>query len=109
MPPVLASVPSARPGYEGATVRVDPTSKVTVLTGASPHGQGWRPPLPRLPRIGWGSLSRMSRWCVIYVYHAPGVGHPCQPLARGGRTAIVKAGERVKAKAVQIAGALLHG
>ena len=27
-------------GWESATVRVEPTSKVTVLTGASPHGQG---------------------------------------------------------------------
>ncbi len=27
-------------GWESATVRVDPTGKVTVLTGASPHGQG---------------------------------------------------------------------
>src|SRR5262249_31073153 len=35
-----ASALSARPGYEGATVRVDPTSKVTVLTGSSSQGQG---------------------------------------------------------------------
>jgi carbon-monoxide dehydrogenase large subunit len=27
-------------GWEGATVKVEPTGKVTVLTGASPHGQG---------------------------------------------------------------------
>ncbi|MBI4469043.1 MAG: molybdopterin-dependent oxidoreductase, partial [Acidobacteria bacterium] len=27
-------------GWESATVRVDPTGKVSVLTGASPHGQG---------------------------------------------------------------------
>ena len=27
-------------GWESGTVRVDPTGKVTVLTGASPHGQG---------------------------------------------------------------------
>jgi carbon-monoxide dehydrogenase large subunit len=27
-------------GWESATVRVEPTGKVTVLTGASPHGQG---------------------------------------------------------------------
>ena len=28
------------PGWESATVRVEPTGSVTVLTGASPHGQG---------------------------------------------------------------------
>src|SRR5205085_10336372 len=27
-------------GWESATVRVEPTGKVTVLTGISPHGQG---------------------------------------------------------------------
>src|SRR5438309_8926090 len=26
--------------WESATVRIEPTGKVTVLTGASPHGQG---------------------------------------------------------------------
>ena len=27
-------------GWESATVRIEPTGKVTVMTGASPHGQG---------------------------------------------------------------------
>jgi carbon-monoxide dehydrogenase large subunit len=27
-------------GWESATVKIDPAGKVTVLTGASPHGQG---------------------------------------------------------------------
>jgi carbon-monoxide dehydrogenase large subunit len=27
-------------GWESSTVRIEPTAKVTVLTGASPHGQG---------------------------------------------------------------------
>ena len=27
-------------GWESATVKIEPTGKVTVLTGASPHGQG---------------------------------------------------------------------
>ncbi|MDA2914856.1 molybdopterin-dependent oxidoreductase, partial [Acidobacteriia bacterium AH_259_A11_L15] len=27
-------------GWESGTVRIEPTGKVTVLTGASPHGQG---------------------------------------------------------------------
>jgi carbon-monoxide dehydrogenase large subunit len=27
-------------GWESATVRVEPTGKITILTGASPHGQG---------------------------------------------------------------------
>ncbi|HEU4389285.1 MAG TPA: xanthine dehydrogenase family protein molybdopterin-binding subunit, partial [Blastocatellia bacterium] len=31
---------TAAGGWESATVRIEPTCKVTVLTGASPHGQG---------------------------------------------------------------------
>lgn len=31
---------SGDPGWESATVRVDPSGSVRVLTGASPHGQG---------------------------------------------------------------------
>src|SRR5436309_9059224 len=27
-------------GWESATVKIEPTGKVTVMTGASPHGQG---------------------------------------------------------------------
>src|SRR5256714_13740863 len=27
-------------GWESATVRIEPTGKITVMTGASPHGQG---------------------------------------------------------------------
>src|SRR5260370_3196327 len=27
-------------GWESATVKIEPSGKVTVLTGASPHGQG---------------------------------------------------------------------
>src|SRR5579871_1650305 len=27
-------------GWESATVKIDPTGKVTIMTGASPHGQG---------------------------------------------------------------------
>jgi carbon-monoxide dehydrogenase large subunit len=38
MGPASANPPGG--GWESATVRVDPTGKVTVLSGASPHGQG---------------------------------------------------------------------
>src|SRR5205823_13619181 len=76
-----ASALSARPGYEGATVRVEPTGTVTVLTGSSPHGQGMEPPLPRLPRRRWGSRSRMSRWCMAIRRSRPG-GRAPGPAAR---------------------------
>ena len=35
-----AFVGHAGGGWESATVRIEPTGKVTILTGASPHGQG---------------------------------------------------------------------
>ena len=39
--PTAHMVPGFAPGgWETATVRVEPTGKVTVLTGTSPHGQG---------------------------------------------------------------------
>jgi carbon-monoxide dehydrogenase large subunit len=34
------SVAMAAGGWESATVKIEPSGKVTVLTGASPHGQG---------------------------------------------------------------------
>jgi carbon-monoxide dehydrogenase large subunit len=33
-------LPAGVPGWESATVRIEPDGKVTVLTGISPHGQG---------------------------------------------------------------------
>src|SRR2546429_7383656 len=35
-------------GWESGTVRIEPTGKVTVLTGASPHGQGQEPTFAQL-------------------------------------------------------------
>jgi carbon-monoxide dehydrogenase large subunit len=32
--------PSGGAGFESATVRVERTGEITVLTGSSPHGQG---------------------------------------------------------------------
>jgi aerobic carbon-monoxide dehydrogenase large subunit len=37
---VLASLNYSAGGWESATVRVTPTNKVQVITGATPHGQG---------------------------------------------------------------------
>jgi CO/xanthine dehydrogenase Mo-binding subunit len=38
--PFIRNWDDAGGGWESATVRVDPTGTVTVLTGSSPHGQG---------------------------------------------------------------------
>ena len=41
-------------GWESSTVRVDPTGKVTVLTGVSPHGQGQETTFAQLIADGLG-------------------------------------------------------
>src|SRR4030095_12919588 len=104
-----ASALSPRPGYEGATVRVDPTSTVTVLTGSSPHGQGMETTFAQIAAEALGVP------CAdVEVVHGDtaitprGAGTRASRSLVVGGTAIVKACERVKAKAVQIAGALLH-
>src|SRR6202011_4908024 len=35
-----AMLPPGVQGWESSTVRIEPDSKITVLTGISPHGQG---------------------------------------------------------------------
>src|SRR5262249_32017481 len=98
-----ASALSARPGYGGATVRVDPTSKVTVLTGSCPHGQGMETTFAQIAaaelevpfedvEVVYGDTSLTPR----------GSGTRASRSLVVGGTAIVKACERVKAKAVQI-------
>jgi len=41
-------------GWESATVRIEPTAKVTVMTGASPHGQGQETSFAQLAADAFG-------------------------------------------------------
>ncbi|MFQ5914780.1 MAG: xanthine dehydrogenase family protein molybdopterin-binding subunit [Nitrospinota bacterium] len=41
-------------GWESATVRVQPTGKITVLTGVSPHGQGQETTFAQIVAEGFG-------------------------------------------------------
>ena len=47
--------PSGGVGFESATVRVERTGEITVLTGASSHGQDMRPSLRRWWPTSWAS------------------------------------------------------
>jgi carbon-monoxide dehydrogenase large subunit len=104
-----ASALSARPGYEGATVRVEPTGTVTVLTGSSPHGQGMETTFAQIAAAELG-----VPFADVEVVHGDtaltprGAGTRASRSLVVGGTALVKACERVTAKAVQIAGALLQ-
>ena len=47
--------------WEYGKVQVEPDGKVTVLSGASPHGQGRRRPSRRSLPMSWGSSWMISR------------------------------------------------
>ena len=96
-------------GFESATVRVDTMGKVTVLTGASPHGQGEETSFAQIVADDLG-----VPFDDIEIIHgdtgmiARGVGtFGSRTLVVGG-TAILKANEKIKEKATRIATALLE-
>ena len=101
-----AAVPAG--GWESATVRVEPTGKVTILTGASPHGQGEETTFAQLAADFFGiSLED------ILVKHGDtaevqyGIGtFGSRNMAVGG-TALLRAMERVRDKAKPLAAHLL--
>jgi len=91
------AVPSG--GWESATVRVEPSAKVTVLTGASPHGQGEETTFAQLAAdffgIGLEDISVKHGDTAEIQY---GIGtFGSRNMALGG-TAIVRAMERVLEK-----------
>jgi carbon-monoxide dehydrogenase large subunit len=104
-----ASGLSARPGFETATVRVDASARVTVLTGASPHGQGHE---TTFAQIAADELSvPFADVDVVYGDTSivpQGVGTRASRSLVVGGTAIVHACRRVKAKATELAAGLLQ-
>jgi len=101
-----AAVPAG--GWESATVRIEPSGMVTVLTGASPHGQGEETTFAQLAADFFGiNLDDIS------VRHGDtaevqyGIGtFGSRNMAVGG-TALLRAMERVRDKAKQLAAHLL--
>ena len=104
-----SSPKDARISFESAIVRVAPDSKVTVLTGSSPHGQGMETTFAQIAadelnvpfddlEVVHGDTSVTPRGTGTFASRS---------LVIGG-SAIIKACERVREKATQIAGALLN-
>ena len=97
------------PGFESATVRVDPSGKVTILTGSSPHGQGHETAYAQIAAdelgVPFGEIEVV--WGDTAITPVGGMGTGATRSLVVGGTAIIKAGERVKEKAAQIAAALL--
>src|SRR5438876_6883340 len=96
-------------GWESGTVRVEPTGKVTVLTGASPHGQGQETSFAQIVADQFGLTP-----ADVNVVHGDtasvpyGIGTFGSRATAVGGTAIDFATQKVKSKMAQIAAHLLQ-
>ncbi len=95
-------------GWESATVRIEPTGKVTILTGASPHGQGQETSFAQLAADQLGvdinDVTVIHGDTSIVQY---GIGTFGSRATAVGGTAVFIAIEKLKEKASKIAAHLL--
>ncbi|MBV8207774.1 MAG: molybdopterin-dependent oxidoreductase [Acidobacteria bacterium] len=95
-------------GWESGTVRVEPTGKITVLTGASPHGQGQETTFAQIVADIFGltpddvNIVHGDTAAVPY-----GIGTFGSRATAVGGTAMYIAAQKVKAKMAAIAAHLL--
>lgn len=96
-------------GWESATVRVEPTGKVTVLTGASPHGQGQETSFAQIVAdelgVGLEDIVVIHGDTAIVQY---GIGTFGSRATAVGGTAVYQAVQMVKEKAAKFAAQLLQ-
>jgi aerobic carbon-monoxide dehydrogenase large subunit len=95
--------------WESATVRVEPSGKVTVLSGSAPHGQGHMTPFAQIVADQLGVpldhiAVRFNDTAVV----PTGVGTFGSRSAALGGSAVLGASERVRDKAVRIAAEMLE-
>ena len=96
-------------GWESGTVRMEPTGKVTVLTGVSPHGQGQETSFAQIVADELGV--DLDDIAVIHgdtAVVASGIGTFGSRATAVGGTAVLQAAEKVKEKAREIAAHLLE-
>jgi carbon-monoxide dehydrogenase large subunit len=95
-------------GWESATVRIEPTGKVTILTGASPHGQGQETSFAQLAADELGvdlyDVAVIHGDTSIVQY---GIGTFGSRGTAVGGTAVFNAIQKLKEKATQLAAHLL--
>jgi len=95
-------------GWESATVRVEPTGNVTVLTGSSPHGQGQETTFAQIAADMLGLEPDE-----VQVVHGDtaavpyGIGTFGSRATAVGGTAVYKCLEKLRSKLGQIAGHIL--
>ncbi len=104
---ICAMGPSSRMpagGWESGTVRVEPTGKVTVLSGTSPHGQGEETSFAQIVAEELG-----VPYDDVTVYHGDtnqvpmGIGTFGSRTTAVGGTAIYHAARRIKKKMARLA------
>ena len=95
-------------GWESATVRIEPTGKVTVLTGASPHGQGQETSFAQIAAdelgVDLGDVTVIHGDTGIVQY---GIGTFGSRATAVGGTAVFIAIQKLKEKANKIAAHIL--
>ncbi|MGH9881668.1 MAG: xanthine dehydrogenase family protein molybdopterin-binding subunit, partial [Pyrinomonadaceae bacterium] len=96
-------------GWESATVRIEPTGKVTVLTGASPHGQGQETSFAQIAAdelgVDLNDVTVIHGDTGIVQY---GIGTFGSRATAVGGTAVLVAIQRLKEKANKIAAHMLQ-
>src|SRR5882762_6101552 len=97
-------------GWESATVRIEPTGKVTVMTGASPHGQGQETSFAQIAADELGvdlhDVTVIHGDTAIVQY---GIGTFGSRATAVGGTAVLIAIQKLKEKAAKIAAHMLQG
>lgn len=95
-------------GWESATVRIEPTGKVTVLTGASPHGQGQETSFAQIAAdelgVNLNDVTVIHGDTGIVQY---GIGTFGSRATAVGGTAVLVAIQKLKEKANKIAAHIL--
>jgi carbon-monoxide dehydrogenase large subunit len=96
-------------GWESATVRIEPTGKVTILTGASPHGQGQETSFAQIAAdelgVDLNDITVIHGDTSIVQY---GIGTFGSRATAVGGTAVLVALQKVKEKAGKIAAHLMQ-
>lgn len=96
-------------GWESATVRIEPTGKVTVLTGASPHGQGQETSFAQIAAdelgVDLNDVTVIHGDTGVVQY---GIGTFGSRATAVGGTAVLVAIQKLKEKASKIAAHLLQ-
>ena len=95
-------------GWESATVRIEPTGKVTVMTGASPHGQGQETSFAQIAAdelgVDMNDVTVIHGDTSIVQY---GIGTFGSRATAVGGTAVLVAIQKLKEKANKIAAHIL--